>query len=380
MNSQARAGRIAFVIAVLLIGAGALWLRLSHLDARPMHSDEAVHALKLRDLMQGNYRYDPYEFHGPTLYYFTLPLLWLRGASDIAAINESTLRTVPALFGAGLILLLLLVRDAVRAPAVLCAAILTAVSPAMSYYARYYIQETLLVFFSFAFMACLWRYGRSGKNGWCLLAGACLGLMHATKETWVLSVLAMLPALLLATWWTRRLERRELLWPRHVKARTLPAGLATALLVSMLCYSTFGRNPQGVVDSVRAYAVYLGRGSGDSIHVHPWNYYLHILAYFKNGPGPWWSEGLVLVLFVAGAVFSLWLRKPHSTVGEETASTTTRTRCWRAFWCSIRSFCACSIHCFLTKHRGACWASGRRPLSWRVSVLSPLCEPCRAAF
>src|SRR4028119_336740 len=150
MKHGTRASYIAFVVAMFVIGAGALWLRLSHLDARPMHTDEAVHALKLRDLMRGQYRYDPQEFHGPTLYYFTLPVMWLQGARDIAAIDESTLRLVPALFGVGLVLLLLLLRDGLRAPALLYAAVLTAISPAMSYYARYYIQETLLIFFSFA--------------------------------------------------------------------------------------------------------------------------------------------------------------------------------------------------------------------------------------
>ncbi|HEX8236819.1 MAG TPA: flippase activity-associated protein Agl23 [Abditibacteriaceae bacterium] len=306
MKQGTRASQVAFVIAMFVIGAGALWLRLSHLDARPMHTDEAVHALKLRDLLRGQYRYDPHEFHGPTLLYFTLPLLRINSASDIADINETTLRLVPALFGVGLIVLLLLLRDGLRAPALLYAALLTAISPAMSYYARYYIQETLLVFFSFATVVALWRYVQSGKTAWCLVAGACLGLMHATKETWILSLFAMLPATGLAALWTRRIDGLRVGWIQRLKTRPILGALALGCLVSVLCYSTFLRHPQGVLDSFKAYATYLSRGGGDSIHVHPWNYYLSILAYFRNGPGPWWSEALILVLFVIGALASLW--------------------------------------------------------------------------
>jgi uncharacterized protein (TIGR03663 family) len=284
-----------------------------------MHTDEAVHALKLRDLLRGQYRYDPQEFHGPTLYYFTLPFLWLQGARDIAAIDESTLRLVPALFGVGLLMLLLLLRDGLRIPALLGAGVLTAISPAMSYYARYYIQETLLVFFSFAAIVAVWRYVQSGKTVWCLLAGACLGLMHATKETWVLSLFAMLLAAALATVWTRRIDGLQIRWTQRVERQQLFGAVALGCLVSTLCYSTFLTNPQGVLDSFKTYATYLTRGSGDSVHVHPWNFYLSMLAYFRNGPGPWWSEALILALFIIGALASLWRHRADSAWAQHVA-------------------------------------------------------------
>jgi predicted membrane-bound mannosyltransferase len=42
---------------------------------RPVHTDEAVHSIKFKGLWEdGKYRYDPDEYHGPTLYYATLPL------------------------------------------------------------------------------------------------------------------------------------------------------------------------------------------------------------------------------------------------------------------------------------------------------------------
>ena len=69
------------VVLVLLIAAGALAFRLHRLDLRPFHVDEAVQAVKAGELYDsGQYRYDPLEFHGPSLYYLTLPVLKLSGA------------------------------------------------------------------------------------------------------------------------------------------------------------------------------------------------------------------------------------------------------------------------------------------------------------
>jgi len=40
---------------------------------RPMHGDETVHAIKFGELLeQGSYKYNPIEFHGPTLNYLSL--------------------------------------------------------------------------------------------------------------------------------------------------------------------------------------------------------------------------------------------------------------------------------------------------------------------
>ena len=47
---------------------------------RPMHHDEANQAVRFGRLLEtGEYRYDRRDHHGPTLYYLTLPVAWLRG-------------------------------------------------------------------------------------------------------------------------------------------------------------------------------------------------------------------------------------------------------------------------------------------------------------
>ena len=57
----------------------ALALRLPGLAKRPMHGDEAVNAVKIGEDEGKGYRYDPHEYHGPTLNYFSLIPAWLGG-------------------------------------------------------------------------------------------------------------------------------------------------------------------------------------------------------------------------------------------------------------------------------------------------------------
>src|SRR5688500_4423544 len=99
------------LIAVLLIAAGALALRLPKLALRPMHNDEAVNTIKFKELLEtGRFEYDPHEYHGPTLYYLTVPFVWLSGAKTFAQSTETPYRLVPVVFGVGLVLLTLALR------------------------------------------------------------------------------------------------------------------------------------------------------------------------------------------------------------------------------------------------------------------------------
>ncbi|HCO96692.1 MAG TPA: hypothetical protein DIU00_22595, partial [Phycisphaerales bacterium] len=128
------------VVLILAATIGAVVLRLPRLQQRPMHGDEAIHAFKLGQLLEQGYRYDPNEYHGPTLNYLTLIPAWLSNAQKFADLGEITLRIVPVFFGVLIVLLLLLMLDGLGRAGSICAAVLTAVSPAMVYYSRYYIQ------------------------------------------------------------------------------------------------------------------------------------------------------------------------------------------------------------------------------------------------
>ena len=197
-------GRLLVALSILIVAAAALAIRLPRLGRRPMHNDEANQAAKAGILLEtGRYDYDPQDHHGPSLYWLTLPALRLRGVESFAASSEADYRIVPVAFGVGMVLLLLLMVDGLGLGPTLAAGALTALSPAMVYYSRDYIQEMLLAFFTLAAIGCGWRWFRSGRLAWAIVAGASLGMMHATKETWVLSAAAMAVAVVFAAAWER---------------------------------------------------------------------------------------------------------------------------------------------------------------------------------
>lgn len=301
-----RAPRVAIGL-LLLLTAAALGARLWRLDARPMHPDEANQAVRAGILQaSGRYQYDPQEHHGPSLYYLALPGAWLTAGRDFSGTTEATFRAVPAVFGAGLILMLLLVRRTLGNGAVLASAVLVAVSPAMVYFSRFFIQEMLLVFFSFGLLAAVWRYLERPGHGWAILAGFCAALMFATKETCVLAWAALAGAGALTAWlcpsWRAHLPVRELSWSHLAGALLVAAGVATTL------FSSFFTHWAGVRDAVAAFAIYAGRGTGAGSQDQPWHYYLHLLGWFRVGRAPVFSEALILGLAAVGAV-AAWRRR-----------------------------------------------------------------------
>ncbi len=241
----------------------AVAIRLPRLSARPMHADEAVQAARFRDLwLKGRFIYDPNEFHGPTLIYATLPSAKVSRAASFADTTEVTYRVVPALFGVGLVVLIFLLSDGLGLTATATAAVLAAISPAMVFYSRYYIHETLLAFFTLAAIACGWRYVSSRKLVWCLLAGVCVGLMQATKETAVIAYLAATFASIITVWGARRILPPEEAGPVPWSRLHLTAGVLVALFVTVTLLSSFFTNLRGPIDGVLTYAAWLSRAGG----------------------------------------------------------------------------------------------------------------------
>jgi uncharacterized protein (TIGR03663 family) len=288
-----------FLIAGLLFAVlVALALRLPELSVRPMHNDEAVNAIKFRALMeQGSYRYDPNEYHGPTLYYFTLAWTKLTGVSDFEKLTEARLRGLTVLFGIGLIILLPLARDGLGRIGMIFAASFIAISPAMVFYSRYYIHEMLLVFFTFLAIAAGWRWFCSRKIGWAIVAGSAIGLMHATKETFVLALAAIAIAVFLNGKWIRApLNFRN----RGACGKVIGVVVVSWLIVAAIFFSSFFTHPSGVLDSVKTFLPMAHRAAGDAVHVHQWNFYFERLLFFHAHGGPIWSEALVAVLALIG--------------------------------------------------------------------------------
>ena len=286
------------VVAVMIV---AVAFRTPHLKQRPMHGDEAVHGIKFGELLeQGKYEYDPYDYHGPTLNYLTLIPAWLSSRRELSQVDEWTLRIVPVFFGVALAVLPVLISGGIGRSGAIVAGMLTAVSPSMVYYSRYYIQEMLLVCFGFAAIVCGYRYVRGRRAAWAIGAGACIGLMYATKETFVIAVAAAAAAIAAVVLLKRKESGTEPA-TRGLRGRDIAWAMIAAVAVAVVLYSSFFTHPRGIVDAVRTYGTYLERAGDKQIHAHPWDYYLRIILYWRYGDGPVWSEAVVVLLAIVGA-------------------------------------------------------------------------------
>ena len=298
----------AFCGLFLLAVCAAIVFRVVRLDLRPMHHDEANQAVKFGELLEREeYRYDPVEHHGPTLYYFSLPFAWIGSGRSFAALDEVTLRLVPALFGVGIVLLLLLLKDGFSRSSIVFSGIFVAVSPLMVFYSRFYIQETLLVFFLLGTIAASWRYHVDRTWRWAAATGFFIGLMYATKETCIIALGALFIGLLLARIFTRESIGKK---PPISHAFIL---LGSAFVVAFLFFSSFFQNPKGIMDSVLSFQTYFSKAGDAGFHSYPWPYYLKMLSFSRFGNGPVWSEALILVLAIFGCVAAFYSKSQKNS-------------------------------------------------------------------
>ncbi len=140
-------------IASLSILALATLLRVYHLTLKPLHHDEGVNGFFLtRLLREGIYQYDPGNYHGPTIYYFGLASSYLFGLNTIA------IRLVTVIFGVATVWLALCLRRYIGSVGALAAAALIAISPGAVYLSRYFIHESMVVFFTFGMIVAMLKY------------------------------------------------------------------------------------------------------------------------------------------------------------------------------------------------------------------------------
>ncbi|MFL6253546.1 MAG: flippase activity-associated protein Agl23 [Pyrinomonadaceae bacterium] len=293
--------------AILLL---ALLLRVYALDMKPLHHDEGVNGFFLTNLLrQGRYVYDPENYHGPTLYYLTLPFVALAG------LHTFVIRLVPSLFGVGVVWLVLALRRYVGTVAALVAALLIAVSPACVFYSRYFIHETPFVFFTLGLVVSALRFRETGTASDLLLASASAALMFATKETAFISVGTLGLAWLTAVLWER--VRSEGSRGKNVWVPPAPEGgfaklrrenggvvlLGAVVLFAFIWvvfYSSFFTHGQGVFwDSFKAFVSWQKTGMSE-FHAKPFATYVKWLAQ---------EDVAILVLGAIGAVAALFERR-----------------------------------------------------------------------
>ena len=307
---------------VLLVAA---LVRLYALELNPLHHDEGVNGFFLLKLInQGVYQYDPANYHGPTLYYFALlaaKLFKLAGAG----LTTYAIRIVPVAFGVGLVWLILSLRRRLGAMGALTGAALVALSPGAVYMSRYFIHESLFVFFTLGIVVASLRFYESANPVYLMLASISAALLFATKETAMISAGVLLIALAVTALYMRlmntaRHEQRPAKRARQKKKRRAMgaetdasidalarfggqpsiitmaiAALVLFVVFYILFYSSFFTHAEGISDSLKTFQIWARTGKKE--HVHEWYTYLRWLLL---------EEGPLVVLGAAGIAVALW--------------------------------------------------------------------------
>jgi uncharacterized protein (TIGR03663 family) len=288
-----------FLVALLL----GYFYRFPDLRLRPMHLDEAILGIKsLTFWKSGSFDYDPKDYHGPALHYLFGLANWLLGWGADA--SEAQLRGICAVVGLLLLMVTWGLVDGLGQAAVVVSSLLIAVSPMQVFYSRYYIMEVVFVFELAVFITACWRYIQGNSGLWLIIAGLLLGAMHATKETFVINLLAMVIG-----WGVMRVVVDDFT-PRVYGDRRRNQGAkrawlwvtVPALLCSTCLYSGL-HDWENVKESYTTYGNYLQRSQGAGGHEKPFFYYLQLLSWNKSGPALW-TELLVLVLACVGIIQS----------------------------------------------------------------------------
>src|SRR5712664_3426693 len=148
--------------AIMILGT---FLRLYDLNLVPLHHDEGVNGnFLVRLVRDGFYQYDPANYHGPTLYYFAAVFPWLlrlffgTSAQNGYGLTTIAIRMVPAFFGLVTVGLIFTLRRNLGTIATLGAALLLAISPGAVYLSRYFIHETLFVFFTLGLVVAALKF------------------------------------------------------------------------------------------------------------------------------------------------------------------------------------------------------------------------------
>lgn len=302
-------------LSILIVGA---LVRLYHLSLVPLHHDEGVNGNFLVPLVRnGTYAYDPNNYHGPTLYYFSAIIPWVtrffggKQFGDTYGLTTFNIRLVTAVFGVATIALALLLRKRLGTIGALSAAALIAISPGAVYLSRYFIHESLFVFFTLGIVVAALRYYDTGAAVYLILAAISAALMVATKETWIINGPVLVIALITTTVYfllRKRLSRKPKVKETRNDESFLtrfggPISVATVALVAftvfivvnVLFYSSFFTNyPKGVSDALQTLALWRKRTHE---HAHPWYQYLYWLLQ---------KESIVVILGGCGALIALW--------------------------------------------------------------------------
>jgi uncharacterized protein (TIGR03663 family) len=290
---------LACLFSLIFLLFAAL-LRFLVLDNKPIHFDESINMWFVQRIWEdGYFTYDPTNYHGPLMFYMIHFLQFFTGFDFLST------RWVASIFSFLTVFLLWFGPEKHRR-AFRWASVVVLVSPAMAFYGRSGIHESAFVFFQvLGFVSFHFLVDKEFKKFWWAFAGSLLGMM-ALKETFVVLILALIPALLMVAIMERR-QLRYSAWYQNLaksfKSREVYIPLFAMLLLFIGVYSGFGGNPKGLRDFFVALMPWLKTGvHGSSGHEKEFLHWTGLMAV---------NEFILLVGFVAAIPFVIlnkWTR------------------------------------------------------------------------
>jgi len=292
--------RVWWIAAAAILAAGAL-LRFYALGLKPIHHDEGVNGVFLARLLhEGYYHYDPANYHGPTLYYLALLVARVNGLFHGDGLSDASIRVITAIFGIAIVALVLWMRRLLGKREALVAAALIAISPGAVFYSRYFIHETLFVFFTLVIAVCGWEAWKRSDPGYLPVAALAAAFLFATKETALVSLIVLAMAVATQRVWVRMKEGGPAPPASHWPSSATAYWLLSAVLfgvVYVVLYSSFFTNIKGLRDSLETMTIWTR--TGFSMEFFPKYAYLTWIGQ---------QEWPLLMVAVVGSVVAVWTR------------------------------------------------------------------------
>lgn len=283
---------------IVLVAVGFL-LRIWDVGSRVVHHDESLHAYYSWQLFAGHgYAYNPL-MHGP-LQFEIVPIFYLLfGVSDFSA------RLLAVFLGTALIALPYFLRRYLTVPGALLASVGLTISPTFLYYSRFIRDDIYLAAFTLLLFIALVEYVRQPRPHWLYIAAACMALGIGSMEAAYINIFIFATFLVFESIRERIVGDGPVLQAlRATSLDTWLTALAIFVVITVLLYSTFFKNPLGVWDTghsllspnrvdILGGLTYWRSQQGVARGSEPWYYYLLTLSLYEQ----------IAVLFgLAGAI------------------------------------------------------------------------------
>lgn len=311
----------AEILFLWVITALAVVLRLADIDLRPLHSDEGVNFHFIQEMFRrGYYNYSHENYHGPAYFYFTGACVWLFGNGELGLRLSAIVSSLISL------LFIWRLTPVISKQYAVLAVGLVALTSSSVFHARYAIHESLFLMAT-VWMACgvfRWFMTRSKEMLW--QTGIALGLIIATKETFIIALFCIFFAFLTLDFRQRWLSRL------YEERKEVCMGLLLAALVILIFFSGGFVWKGGIRELFLAVPQWIGRNESDTGHFKPFLYYFQLMAgtpyesWLPAGAqqllsrssiaGAEWHLGIALILIIPVTISLFFGKLQHQNKGD----------------------------------------------------------------